>query len=84
LGRSGQRETLLSLPWLGRKPATFVSFAADIVTPFALYALVALAVAHGLRSDSGPAGLPFAPGAARVRSSRSAWFCCRCSRSWES
>jgi hypothetical protein len=59
LGRSGQRETLLSLPWLWRKPATFVSFAADIVTPFALYALVALAVAHGLRSDPAP-GLPFA------------------------
>ena len=38
-GRSSQRETLLSLRWLWRKPVAFASFATDIVTPFALYAV---------------------------------------------
>ena len=38
----------------------FVCFATDIVTPFALYAVVGLAVAHALRGDSGTAGLPLA------------------------
>ena len=37
-GRSSQRETLLSLRWLWRRPVAFASFATDIVTPFALYA----------------------------------------------
>jgi len=59
-GRSSQRETLLSLPWLWRKPVAFVCFGTDIVTPFALYAVVGLAVAHALRGDSGTAGLPLA------------------------
>src|SRR3954449_1598897 len=59
-GRSSQRETLLSLRWLGRRPVAFACFAADIVTPFALFAVLALAVAHALRGDAGPAGLPFA------------------------
>jgi hyaluronan synthase len=59
-GRSSQRETLLSLPWLWRKPVAFVCFATDILTPFALYAVVGLAVAHALRGDSGSAGLPLA------------------------
>jgi hyaluronan synthase len=59
-GRSSQRETLLSLPWLWRRPVACACFAADIVTPFALYAVVGLAVAHGLRGDAGPAGLPLA------------------------
>ena len=45
-GRSSQRETLLSLRWLWRRPVAFACFATDIVTPFALYAVVALAVAH--------------------------------------
>src|SRR3954454_6112955 len=57
-GRSSQRETLLSLRWLWRKPVAFLSFATDIVTPFALYAVAALAVAHALRGDGGVAGLP--------------------------
>jgi hyaluronan synthase len=57
-GRSSQRETLLSLRWLWRRPVAFASFATDIVTPFGLYAVAALAVAHALRGDGGVAGLP--------------------------
>ncbi|HEX4689700.1 MAG TPA: glycosyltransferase [Solirubrobacteraceae bacterium] len=56
-GRSSQRETLLSLRWLWRRPVAFASFAADIVTPFALFAVMTLAIAHGLRGE-GSAGLP--------------------------
>src|SRR4051794_33811560 len=59
-GRSSQRETLLSLPWLWRRPVAFACFVTDIVTPFALYAVVALAVAHGVRGDGGPTGMPLA------------------------
>ena len=59
-GRSSQRETLLSLRWLWRKPIAFCCFASDMVMPFALYAVLVLAVAHALRGDSGPAGLPLA------------------------
>ena len=58
-GRSSQRETLLSLGWLWRRPVAFACFAADIVTPFALFAVMALAIAHGIRGH-GPAGLPLA------------------------
>jgi hyaluronan synthase len=50
-GRSSQRETFLSLRWLWRKPVAFVCFATDIITPFALYTVVALAVAHGLHGQ---------------------------------
>jgi hyaluronan synthase len=57
-GRSSQRETLLSLPWLWRKPVALACFATDIITPFALYAVVALAVAHGVHGDGG--GRPLA------------------------
>jgi cellobiuronic acid synthase len=57
-GRSSQRETLLSLRWLWRKPVALASFATDIVTPFALYAVIALAVAHALRGEGGPTGFP--------------------------
>jgi hyaluronan synthase len=57
-GRSSQRETLLSLRWLWRRPIAFACFATDIVTPFALYAVIALAVAHGLRGTAGASGLP--------------------------
>jgi hyaluronan synthase len=53
-GRSSQRETLLSLTWLWRRPVAFVCFVTDIITPFALYAVVALAVAHGFEGTSGP------------------------------
>ena len=59
-GRSSQRETLLSLRWLWRRPVAFASFATDIVTPFALYAVVGLAIAHGLRGHDGATGLPLA------------------------
>ena len=59
-GRSSQRETLLSLRWLWRRPVAFVSFVTDIVTPFALYAVIGLAIAHGLRGHGGPTGLPLA------------------------
>ena len=58
--RSSQRETILSLPWLWRRPAAFASFAADIVTPFALYAVFAQAIAHALTSGSAPGGMDFA------------------------
>jgi hyaluronan synthase len=59
-GRSSQRETLLSLRWLWRRPVAFACFAADIFTPFALFAVLTLAVAHAARGDAGPAGLPLA------------------------
>jgi hyaluronan synthase len=59
-GRSSQRETLLSLGWLWRRPVAFASFVTDIVTPFALYAVVGLAVAHGLRGQGGVTGAPLA------------------------
>jgi hypothetical protein len=36
----------------------FACFAADIVTPFALYTVLALAVARALNGDGGHAGLP--------------------------
>jgi len=45
-GRSSQRETLLSLGWLWRRPAALACFASDIVTPFALFALAALSLGH--------------------------------------
>src|SRR6185503_10430908 len=57
-GRSSQRETLLSLGWLWRRPVAFLTFAADIVTPFALYAIVALGIAHALGDGAGKTGLP--------------------------
>jgi hypothetical protein len=57
-GRSSQRETLLSLPWLWRRPVAFLSFATDIVTPFALVAVAGVAVAHAVRGHAGVAGLP--------------------------
>lgn len=57
-GRSSQRETLLSLPWLWRRPVAFATFATDIVTPFGLYAVVALGVAHALSPAGARPGLP--------------------------
>ena len=57
-GRSSQRETLLSLRWLWRRPVAFASFATDIVTPFALYAVAGLAVAHAIRGHGGVTDLP--------------------------
>jgi hyaluronan synthase len=57
-GRSSQRETLLSLRWLWRRPIAFVAFLTDIVTPFALYAVAILAVAHAARGVGGPTGFP--------------------------
>ena len=70
-GRSSQRETLLSLRWLWRRPVAFATFATDIVTPFALYAVVALGVAHALGPGSGPRQ-PRARGRARARLRRDA------------
>src|SRR3954453_13630380 len=58
--RSSQRETLLSLGWLWRKPVAFGCFVTDLITPFAVYAVFALALAHGVTGPSGPAGLPLA------------------------
>src|SRR4051812_764363 len=57
-GRSSQRETLLSLGWLWRKPVAFLSFATDMITPFALYGVLAIAVAHALPGKGGPPGWP--------------------------
>jgi hyaluronan synthase len=50
-GRSSQRETFLSLRWLWRKPVALVSFATDIVTPFALFGVVLIGAAHALHGD---------------------------------
>jgi hyaluronan synthase len=61
-GRSSQRETLLSLRWLWRRPAAFMCFASDIVLPFALYAVMTISIARALQGvDTGPHGLPVAP-----------------------
>jgi hyaluronan synthase len=57
-GRSSQRETLLSLRWLWRRPAAFLCFATDILTPFALYAVLAVAAAHAVAPEGGPPGWP--------------------------
>src|SRR3954471_18977771 len=56
-GRSSQRETLLSLRWLWRRPVAFTCFVTDIVTPFALYAVAILAVANALAGHGGHTGL---------------------------
>jgi hyaluronan synthase len=55
--RSSQRETLLSLGWLWRRPVAFLCFVTDIVTPFAVYAVFALAIAHAISAPSGTSGL---------------------------
>ena len=55
-GRSSQRETLLSLRWLWRRPVAFLCFATDIATPFALYAVLTLALAHAFTGVGGPTG----------------------------
>jgi len=57
-GRSSQRETLLSLRWLWRRPVAFATFATDIVTPFARYAVLALGIAHALAPGGTSPGLP--------------------------
>ena len=59
-GRSSQRETLLSLRWLWRKPVAFASFATDIVTPFALYGFAVYAVRHATLGGGDPTALPLA------------------------
>jgi hyaluronan synthase len=59
-GRSSQRETLLSLRWLWRKPVALVCFASDIITPFALYAVAVFGVAHATRGGGDPTALPLA------------------------
>jgi hyaluronan synthase len=56
--RSSQRETFLSLRWLWKKPVAFLSFATDMATPFALYAVVAIGVAHALGGHTGRTGFP--------------------------
>jgi hyaluronan synthase len=59
--RSSQRETLLSLRWLWRRPAALACFATDIVTPFALYSVMALAVAGALAGGGAGPAIPVAP-----------------------
>ena len=56
-GRSSQRETLLCLPWLWRRPYALLCFASDILIPLALYGLVCSAVANVLAGDGRPAPL---------------------------
>jgi hyaluronan synthase len=55
-GRSSQRETLLSLRWLWRRPVAFACFLTDIATPFALYAVLAVAAARAVEGEGGPTG----------------------------
>jgi hyaluronan synthase len=55
--RSSQRETILSLPWLWRRPVACTSFLADMLTPFALYAVLALAVAHAVTGRGAQGGM---------------------------
>jgi hyaluronan synthase len=57
--RSSQRETLLSLGWLWRRPVAFACFVSDIITPFAVYTVAVLAVANALSEQGGPTGLSF-------------------------
>jgi hyaluronan synthase len=59
-GRSSQRETLLSLGWLWRRPVALACFVTDILTPFALYGIVALAVARGLSGHHAQQGIGLA------------------------
>jgi hyaluronan synthase len=63
-GRSSQRETLLSLGWLWRRPAALACFASDIITPFALFALAALTVGHV--ADGGAAHVHSTPVAPEI------------------
>jgi hyaluronan synthase len=44
--RSSQRETLLSLGWLWRKPFALFCFLTDILTPFFLFAVLTVAIVH--------------------------------------
>lgn len=46
--RSSQRETLLSLGWLWRRPFALACFLTDIVTPFFLFAVLTVAAMHVL------------------------------------
>ncbi|MDA0159914.1 glycosyltransferase [Solirubrobacter ginsenosidimutans] len=55
-GRSSQRETVLSLRWLWKRPVAGATFATDILTPFALYAVVALGIAHVMSGGGGRHG----------------------------
>jgi len=57
-GRSSQRETLLSLGWLWRRPFTLLCFLSDIVIPFWLYALFSLAIFHAVLHVPSPIDLP--------------------------
>jgi hyaluronan synthase len=59
--RSSQRETLLSLRWLWRRPVALTCFVTDIVTPFALYGVMAVAAARALTGTGAGPGLPVAP-----------------------
>ncbi len=57
-GRSSQRETILSLSWLWRRPAAFACFITDIFTPFALYTLFVVAAVRMSLEVGGPADKP--------------------------
>jgi hyaluronan synthase len=59
--RSSQRETLLSFRWLWRRPVALACFLTDIVTPFALYTVLAAAMANGLKGGGTGPPLPMAP-----------------------
>lgn len=56
-GRSSQRETILSLRWLWRRPFTFVCFTSEIAIPFALWGLACSSIASMLAGDGRPTPL---------------------------
>jgi hyaluronan synthase len=57
-GRSSQRETFLSLPWLWKRPLALLCFASDIIMPFWLYSIFVLAVLNSISHAPSPIHLP--------------------------
>jgi hyaluronan synthase len=57
-GRSSQRETLLSLGWLWKRPVAFLCFTSDIAIPFMLYAVLVTGSARIILGAPSPIGIP--------------------------
>lgn len=57
-GRSSQRETILSLKWLWRRPFALLCFLSDIIIPFLLYAVLVGAVVRIALGRPSPIELP--------------------------
>jgi hyaluronan synthase len=57
-GRSSQRETLLSLRWLWKRPVAFLCFTSDIVIPFMLYAVLVTGSARIILGAPSPIDIP--------------------------